>query len=51
LLLGTVKEIWSYPVKSVGGEVVTEARVDSIGMIGDRNWTLVDTETGDFCSG
>jgi MOSC domain-containing protein len=49
--VGSVKQIWSYPVKSLGGEILDEALVDGFGMIGDRNWSLVDTATGDLASG
>jgi len=49
--VGSVKQIWSYPVKSLGGVVLDEALVDEFGLIGDRNWSLVDTDTGDLASG
>ncbi len=49
--VGVIRELWSYPVKSLGGEVVPEVAVDRTGQIGDRNWALIDAETGDLCSG
>ena len=49
--VGSVKQIWSYPIKSLGGEILDEALVDDFGVIGDRNWSLVDTDTGDLTSG
>lgn len=49
--VGSVKQIWSYPVKSLGGEILEEALVDEFGVIGDRNWSLLDTVTGDLASG
>jgi hypothetical protein len=49
--VGSVKQIWSYPVKSLGGDILDEALVDEFGVIGDRNWSLVDTDTGDLASG
>ena len=49
--VGSVKQIWSYPVKSLGGQILDEALVDDFGVVGDRNWSLVDTDTGDLTSG
>ena len=37
-LLGTVRELWRYPVSSLGGERLTEAEIDSTGVVGDRSW-------------
>jgi uncharacterized protein len=31
-----IKELWRYPVKSMGGERLTVARVDALGLAGDR---------------
>ena len=31
-----VKELWRYPVKSAAGEQIVEARVDRLGIAGDR---------------
>lgn len=41
-----VAEIWRYPVKSVGGERLTEAEVTSDGIHGDRAWGILDVATG-----
>jgi uncharacterized protein YcbX len=41
-----VAEIWRYPIKSVGGEQLTEADVTSTGIRHDRGWGLVDDNTG-----
>lgn len=49
--VGTVKQIWSYPIKSLGGDILNEALVDEFGIIGDRNWSLMETDTGDLASG
>lgn len=38
--------IWRYPVKSMQGEPLTVADVSSAGIVGDRQWALVDLETG-----
>jgi hypothetical protein len=36
-----------YPVKSLGGRTVAEARVEPAGLVGDRAWTVVDASTGE----
>ncbi len=35
--IGTVKELWRYPVKSMGGERLEEALVTPAGIAGDRS--------------
>ncbi|WIM99817.1 MOSC domain-containing protein [Actinoplanes oblitus] len=37
-----VSDLWRYPVKSLGGERLREARVDRWGIGGDRRWMVVD---------
>ncbi|MBV6441201.1 MAG: putative protein YcbX [Saprospiraceae bacterium] len=44
-----LSEIWTYPVKSLGGIALTEAKVEPRGLQYDRRWMLVD-ETGRFVS-
>ncbi|WP_283193200.1 MOSC N-terminal beta barrel domain-containing protein [Rhizobium sp. AN80A] len=44
--VGTISELWRYPVSSVTGEQVEEVEVSQIGMIGDRRYALVDSLTG-----
>jgi uncharacterized protein YcbX len=41
-----VAEVWRYPVKSLGGEVVDSAVVGEHGVDGDRQWALFDLDTG-----
>jgi hypothetical protein len=41
-----VAEIWRYPVKSMGGESLTRTNVGTAGIVGDRQWALVDDATG-----
>jgi len=41
-----VLELWRYPVKSLQGERLTEARIDALGIAGDRRWALFDRDTG-----
>lgn len=46
-----VEEIWRYPVKSLRGERVLEARVDRRGLLGDRLWAVRDPDSGKLGSG
>jgi uncharacterized protein YcbX len=41
VLVGTVRELWRYPVKSMGGERLDEAEVSWHGVAGDRRWAFV----------
>lgn len=44
MIVGTVREIWRYPVKSMRGERVDAAAVDATGLIGDRRWAVYDAD-------
>jgi uncharacterized protein YcbX len=44
--VGVVAELWRFPVKSMGGERLDEACITSQGVLGDRGFALLDTETG-----
>ena len=48
--IGTVAELWRYPVKSMHGERVDAAAAGDRGLAGDRRWAVVDTETGKVVS-
>lgn len=41
-----VEQLWRYPVKSLAGEALTQARVGHLGVEGDRSFGLVDLDTG-----
>lgn len=41
--IGTVQELWRYPVKSMRGEQLQTACFDPAGMVGDRRYALVST--------
>lgn len=41
-----VKEIWRYPVKSMGGEQVEEIEVSAHGLKWDRGWAVRDKKSG-----
>ena len=51
MTLGVVKELWRYPVKSLGGEALDEVRLLREGMLGDRTWACVDAASGEIRSG
>ena len=42
--IGTVRELWRFPVKSMGGERVDETSVGERGLLGDRLWAVRDDE-------
>lgn len=41
--IGTVAELWRYPVKSMRGDRLQTAAFDSSGMVGDRRYAVVST--------
>jgi uncharacterized protein len=47
---GTVSSIWRFPVKSMLGEELQEAKLTDRGVSGDRAYALVDDETGNVVS-
>jgi len=49
-VLGSVAELWRFPVKSMGGERLEEADVTEQGVLGDRAYALVETDTGKVVS-
>src|SRR5277367_2968199 len=46
--IGTVKEIWRYPVKSMAGERMQRANVSARGIYGDRGWAIRDEKAGEI---
>lgn len=44
-------EIWRYPVKSLQGEKLSEASLESSGLRGDRWWGIRDETTGKILTG
>src|SRR5689334_14291870 len=49
-LVGTIEELWRYPVKSMLGSTVSEIIVTESGALGDRAWALRDQHTGRIVS-
>lgn len=45
--MGTVAALSVYPVKSLAGRTVDEARVEAGGLVGDRVHVVVDADTGE----
>src|SRR5262249_61458147 len=43
---GSVVGLWRYPVKSMIGEEVNAAEVTERGLVGDRQFAVVDAATG-----
>jgi uncharacterized protein YcbX len=43
-MTGSVTQLWRYPVKSMGGGQVDEARIEQRGMHADRLWAVRDLE-------
>lgn len=47
---GMISAVWRYPVKSMMGEVVLSTQISEKGIVGDRVYALMDTETGKVVS-
>jgi hypothetical protein len=47
-VVGTVKEIWRFPVKSMAGERLEVAEVAGGGIAGDRGWATRDETVGEI---
>ncbi|MEB2310859.1 MAG: MOSC N-terminal beta barrel domain-containing protein [Sorangiineae bacterium] len=48
--VGTIKELWRFPVKSLGGERRRELELERRGAVGDRLWAVRDLERGELTS-
>jgi uncharacterized protein YcbX len=51
MLIGTVEQIWRYPVKSMAGEQLKDCTVGSLGLPGDRGWAVRDEEKSEIKTG
>lgn len=45
MLVGTIQQIWRYPLKSMSGEMLDGCTVGPLGLPGDRGWALRDEKT------
>jgi uncharacterized protein YcbX len=48
MIIGTVGELWRYPVKSMGGERLDHCPVGTKGLLGDRGWAVRDDTAGEI---
>ena len=51
MIVGTIKEIWRYPVKSMAGQRLANCTVGPLGIPGDRGWALRDEKTKEITNG
>jgi len=49
-VIGTIEELWRYPVKSMLGERLQSVIATTGGLVGDRAWALRDLRTGNIVS-
>jgi uncharacterized protein YcbX len=49
-IVGEIRELWRFPVKSMQGERATSLAIDAAGVVGDRAFALVDGATGKVAS-
>lgn len=45
-VVGSVLQLWRFPVKSMRGERLEQAEITPGGITGDRAWALIDVATG-----
>jgi hypothetical protein len=48
MIVGRVREVWRYPLKSMAGEPLGASGVGARGLYGDRGWALRDEEAGEI---
>lgn len=48
MIVGRVKEVWRYPLKSMAGERLEAVGVGARGLYGDRGWALRDEAAGEI---
>ena len=49
-VVGSVAELWRFPVKSMSGERLEQADLTERGLVGDRAYALIDADTGKVVS-
>src|SRR5262245_19645059 len=50
-IVGTVQELWRYPVKSMGGERIERTTLGAAGLPGDRGWAVRDEAAAEIRGG
>ncbi|MEM8845030.1 MAG: MOSC N-terminal beta barrel domain-containing protein, partial [Pseudomonadota bacterium] len=48
--VGTIHSIWQYAVKSMNGVMIDQAMLTNGGMLGDRNYSLIDQTNNKIAS-
>jgi hypothetical protein len=48
MIVGRVREVWRYPLKSMAGERLEASGVGARGLYGDRGWALRDEKAGEM---
>jgi len=48
VVVGRIRELWRYPVKSMGGERRERFRIGLRGIVGDRGWAIRDERAGEI---
>jgi uncharacterized protein YcbX len=51
MFIGSVQQIWRYPVKSMAGERLSVCEVGKLGIPGDRGWAIKDQEKSEIKTG
>lgn len=46
--IGRISGLWRYPVKSLAGEALESATIETSGLVGDRAWALKDRDTAEI---
>ena len=48
--VGSISELWRFPVKSMRGETLRQAEITPLGVVGDRAYALIESATGKVVS-
>ena len=48
--IGSVANLWRFPVKSMRGELIEQTELTTRGVVGDRAYALIDVDTGKVVS-
>ncbi|MGV0624648.1 MOSC domain-containing protein [Mycolicibacter minnesotensis] len=49
-VVGRIKTLFRFPIKSVGGQSLRQTYIDSHGGLGDHRYAFIDIETGNLCN-